>query len=414
MRDKSEHIAVLDGVRAYAILIVMGFHLWQQSWLQNLIPHDLLQPFGVRDFSLTWVPRTGYMFVDVLLLLSGFCLFLPYARQMADPLAREPDAPGLFFRKRAARILPSYYFCLLVSLLFLVRPAQYARFGDYLLDLFAHLTCTHTLWPQSYIGSKFPGVLWTLSVEVQFYLIFPLLARLFRRFPLQCWAVLSALAQLYIALFARTPGGGADPLHINQLPAMFGVYANGMLAAIVWCRLHSARRRLPARTPLAATLLCAVSFAAIVCMLHDGLDRAAAIQRWQVDYRFLFSAFVSVFILSLGLSFRAVQWLFANRAAGFIALISYNLYIWHTTILLQCKAWHLPPYPDAPADAYAWPQSANGAPWHFAWQVQYTVLFWVASLVVAALATYLIEKPAAKWLLRRRRKREDAKAVRPA
>ena len=137
MRDKSERIAVLDGVRAYAILIVMGFHLWQQSWLQNLIPHDLLQPFGVRDFSLTWVPRTGYMFVDVLLLLSGFCLFLPYARQMADPLAREPDAPGLFFRKRATRILPSYYFCLLVSLLFLVRPAQYARVGDYLW-IFSH------------------------------------------------------------------------------------------------------------------------------------------------------------------------------------------------------------------------------------------------------------------------------------
>ena len=154
----------------------------------------------------------------------------------------------------------------------------------------------------------------------------------------------------------------------------------------------------------------------IICQMEAerGLDRAAAIQRWQVDYRLLFSAFVSVFILSLGLSYRAVQWLFANRAAGFIALISYNLYIWHTTILLQCKAWHLPPYPDAAADAYAWPQSANGAPWHFAWQVQYTVLFWVASLVVAALATYLIEKPAAKWLLRRRRKREDAKAVRPA
>ena len=51
MRGKSERIAVLDGVRAYAILIVMGFHLWQQSWLQNLIPHDLLQPFGVRESS---------------------------------------------------------------------------------------------------------------------------------------------------------------------------------------------------------------------------------------------------------------------------------------------------------------------------------------------------------------------------
>ena len=414
MRDKSEHIAVLDGVRAYAILIVMGFHLWQQSWLQNLIPHDLLQPFGVRDFSLTWVPRTGYMFVDVLLLLSGFCLFLPYARQMADPLAREPDAPGLFFRKRAARILPSYYFCLLVSLLFLVRPAQYARFGDYLLDLFAHLTCTHTLWPQSYIGTKFPACSGTLSVEVQFYLIFPLLARLFRRFPLQCWAVLSALAQLYIALFARTAGGGADPLHINQLPAMLGVYANGMLAAIVWCRLHSARRRLPARTPLAATLLCAVSFAAIVCMLHDGLDRAAAIQRWQVDYRFpVFGVRQRVHPVARPLLPRGAMALCKPRRRLHRADLVQPVHLAHDDpAAVQGLA--SAALPRRAADAYAWPQSANGAPWHFAWQVQYTVLFWVASLVVAALATYLIEKPAAKWLLRRRRKREDAKAVRPA
>ena len=87
MQEGREHIAVLDGVRAYAVLIVMGFHLWQQSWLQNLFPSDLLRPLGVQHFSLTWLPRTGYMFVDVLLLLSGFCLFLPYARQMADPLA---------------------------------------------------------------------------------------------------------------------------------------------------------------------------------------------------------------------------------------------------------------------------------------------------------------------------------------
>ena len=31
MQEGREHIAVLDGVRAYAVLIVMGFHLWQQS-----------------------------------------------------------------------------------------------------------------------------------------------------------------------------------------------------------------------------------------------------------------------------------------------------------------------------------------------------------------------------------------------
>ena len=107
MKQRSDYIGILDGIRAYSILIIAGFHLWQQSWLQNLFPSNLLQFMGVRNFSLNWVPRTGYMFVDVMLLLSGFCLFLPYARQMTDPLAPEPDNLRTFFKKRAARILPS-------------------------------------------------------------------------------------------------------------------------------------------------------------------------------------------------------------------------------------------------------------------------------------------------------------------
>ena len=98
MKQRSDYIGILDGIRAYSILIVAGFHLWQQSWLQNLFPSNLLQFMGVRNFSLNWVPRTGYMFVDVMLLLSGFCLFLPYARQMADPLAPEPDNLRTFFK----------------------------------------------------------------------------------------------------------------------------------------------------------------------------------------------------------------------------------------------------------------------------------------------------------------------------
>ena len=171
MKQRSDYIGILDGIRAYSILIVAGFHLWQQSWLQNLFPSNLLQFMGVRNFSLNWVPRTGYMFVDVMLLLSGFCLFLPYARQMTDPLAPEPDNLRTFFKKRAARILPSYYLCLLLYLIFWVRPSDYANVKQYLQDIFAHLTFTQTFWPESYIGTKFPTALWTLGVEMQFYLV---------------------------------------------------------------------------------------------------------------------------------------------------------------------------------------------------------------------------------------------------
>lgn len=146
MKQRSDYIGILNGIRAYSILIVAGFHSWQQSWLQNLFPSNLLQFMGVRNFSLNWVPRTGYMFVDVMLLISGFCLFLPYARQMTDPLAPEPDNLRTFFKKRAARILPSYYLCLLLYLIFWVRPSDYANIKQYLQDIFAHLTFTQTFW----------------------------------------------------------------------------------------------------------------------------------------------------------------------------------------------------------------------------------------------------------------------------
>ena len=402
MNRKKEYIGILDGIRAYAVLIVAGFHLWQQSWLQNLFPGNLLQFMGVRNFSLTWLPRTGYMFVDVMLLLSGFCLFLPYARQMTDPLAPEPDDIRTFFKKRAARILPSYYLCLALYLIFWIRPSDYGNFGQYLQDIFAHLTFTQTFWAESYIGTKFPTVLWTLGVEVQFYLIFPLLARVFRRFPLVSWAVLSALAEGYIVLFAHLPEGNAESLRINQFPAFLGVYANGMLCAILFCRLHIWRERAWKKNrTLSITALMLLLFcgAAIVCMLNDGLSRAQVVQRWQVDFRFCFSAVMCVFILLLDAAPKGVQFLFSNRAAVFLSVISYNLYIWHSTVLLKLKEWRLPYYPDAPEGAGAWPQGAGGEPWHFSWQVEYTVLFWGCAILTAALFTYLIEKPAAKLFL---------------
>ena len=143
------------------MLLIMGFHLWQQSWLQNIFPSDLLHPLGISYFSLNWISRTGYMFVDVLLLLSAFCLFLPYARQMTDPLSPVPDTPGVFFCKRAARILPSYYLCLLVYLTFWIRPEDYYTIGSYWKDIFTHLTFTHTFFPDTYFSTKFPTALWT-------------------------------------------------------------------------------------------------------------------------------------------------------------------------------------------------------------------------------------------------------------
>lgn len=401
MEKPKTHIAVLDGIRAYAMLIIMGFHFWQQSWLQGVIPYDCLSFLGIQDASLTWIPRTGYMWVDILLLLSAFCLFLPYAGQMTDPLAPAPDSPCQFYVKRATRILPPYYLCLLLSLLFFVRPADYSSTADFWKDLITHLTFTHTFFPETYFSTKYSTVLWTLGIEVQFYLVFPFLTKLFRRFPFACWMILQILAQGYISLFAHTADGGADSFHINQFPAHLGVFANGMLAAYLCCLL---RRRMPHTKKMirwGGTLLSAVFAGVLIYLLRNGLNRAEVIQRWQVDYLFLFSVCTAAFILALDHAHKGVQWLFSNRAARFIAAISYNLYLYHATIMLQLKAHRIPFYPEPLPDAYAWPQSASGASWYGSWQLGYTVIFWITSIAFAALVTFLFERPVGRCLLRK-------------
>ena len=64
-------IGALYGFRVLMTLLVANFHIWQQSWLPQTV--TLL---GSR-ISFDYITRTGYIFVDGLILLSGFLLFFP-------------------------------------------------------------------------------------------------------------------------------------------------------------------------------------------------------------------------------------------------------------------------------------------------------------------------------------------------
>ena len=72
-QNARREIGALYGFRVLMTLLVANFHIWQQSWLPQTV--TLL---GSR-ISFDYITRTGYIFVDGLILLSGFLLFLPHA-----------------------------------------------------------------------------------------------------------------------------------------------------------------------------------------------------------------------------------------------------------------------------------------------------------------------------------------------
>lgn len=378
-RVQADHAAAGDLLRVLCVGMIAWYHIWQQSWLSPVLH------VGTLTLSLMPAVRAGYMFVDLMLLLSGFLLYLPYANG-------KERATAAFYRRRATRILPSYWLCLIVMLAFALLEPGFSDGPRLLKDLAAHLTFTHNLFYFSYVSTRLNVVLWTLAVEVQFYLLLPALAPLFRRRPIPCYLAMVGAALCFQRLWT---GQMADTtLFVNRLPNFLDVYANGMLAAHLYAKLAKAKER---RGLIAAfsTAACALGAWGIwrILKIQAGIYGYDLIRQGQLDHRWLFSACGALFLAGGSLSYGPLRKVFSNRGVRFLSGVSFNFYIWHQWLAVRLKAWRIPPYLAA-AD----PNQAGEMPW----QLHYTLVCFAAALALATLVTYLVERPAARWLERKR------------
>ena len=172
-RPNCYKIPELNGLRVLLVFIVSWYHFWQQSWLTP----------SIGSYSLDYLLRAGYMPVDGTILLSGFLLFLPYARAML--LGEAVPNTKQFYQRRIMRIVPSYYFVTLALLFAVALPWHlYHNSSDMVRDVVMHLTFTQTFNPATYIATPIGVASWTIAIEMQAYLIFPLLARWTMKNPL--------------------------------------------------------------------------------------------------------------------------------------------------------------------------------------------------------------------------------------
>lgn len=384
-RAKSNYVASADLMRVCAVLLIAWYHIWQQSWLNPVLK------IGSFRMDFNPVVRTGYMMVDILLMLSGFLLFLPYARSRmtGSPLPRL----GEYYKKRAVRILPSYLFCIFVILfLFALPKGEYASSAHLWTDLLSHLTFTHNLFPAAYHSTRLNGVLWTLAVEVQFYLIAPLFGRAFVKRPYLTWLVMVTAAFAY-RIFYVMPMSDYS-LHLNRLPAMLDVYANGMMGSLAYVALCKKMRKSGWKSLIfsAAAVLCVVLIWKIMGAQSRTSGDYSNIHLGQMNRRFPLSLLGAAFLVCAGHSLNWLAELISSRPVRWLSMISYNIYIWHAYAALRLKEWRIPPY------TAAQPNQAGEQPW----QSLYTWLCMAAAIALGALATYLIEKPAARLLTRKK------------
>jgi len=372
MTNRPKTLAAADVLRVACIAIVAWYHFWQQSWL------DPGFHIGSYYVNLQQMIRHGYMAVDVILVLSGFLLALPYARCRTRELPL-PSA-GAFYRKRFWRIVPSYVLAiLLVLFLWAIPRGLYASTDLMIKDLLAHLTFTHIFSMETYVTTPLLVVLWTVAVEVQFYLLFPLFGVFYKDYPgLTCMTL--TLAALAMRLWVSHQTNLV--LLINQMPCMLDLFACGMAGASIYAHWENRPIKPGMRWILAGGA--AVSFLLIMQVLYlQPIGDYDIMRRHQLIWRLPLALLGSAFLVCGSLAPEGLSRVFGNRATRFLAAISYNFYIWHQFLATTLKTLHIPPYAsESPNQAYEQP-----------WQLLYTLTCFAVSGLVAAAVTYLWEKP---------------------
>lgn len=403
MSETRKRIPELDGLRVLMIFIVSWYHIWQQSWLRPVI----------GSYSLDYLVRSGYIWVDGTVLLSSFLLFLPYAKAMRDRLPA-PDTQDFYFR-RARRILPGYYFIILVTLFAIAIPWGLYETPQFLVkDVATHLTFTFPFFRDTYIFTPLGAACWTLAIEVQAYLLFPWIAKGVMKKPALTLGVMCAVCFGFRGwcIWALTDYS----VVVNQLINFLDVYVIGILAAMLFLELSDRSFRF-ARSKYAGQVVVTLIFAAalflLIRMLHiqsgssvNSADRGVAgwisrllnmqppasdyvvIQRNQMIYRPVYALCFTAMILSAPFSLWPLRKLLGNPVTKFLSGISMNYYLIHQTVIVHMKRIR---FPESVSDT---PNMAGEQPW----QSQYTFWAFGISLVLAIAVTYLIEKPAARLI----------------
>ena len=336
MNGQLMRISGADGLRALACLLVVWHHTTQRfnpeksaAWIQGI------HFFGMRA-------EVG---VSLFFVLSGCLLSLPFWYSFVNG----SPTPKLWFYaiNRAARIIPAYWFnlllCTLVALWVFDLNINWWR-------LISGLLFINSYHYSSFFPAELNGPLWSIGLEVSCYVLLPAVLFLIIKISKRSSVAIAGIVGCLLTLQALNPwvinnfmtsnklkgwqygltGGAKQWLPYWNIGSFFTQFLCGSLAALIIIVLR-ARGTLKSLTFDLSALLFAT---AAIWLVAIGLEPGAPNIFTKQSYMAPFFAILMVgVIVSASLSTQVYK-LLDNKLFQWIAKISFSIYLWHMFLIV--------------------------------------------------------------------------------
>jgi len=319
-------IPQIDGLRFIAIAVVVLYHMahcmadWHKGYAYRAPIHE--------DW-LYRISRHGHYGVQLFFIISGFILALPFAAHRLH--SGKKVSLKAYFWRRITRLEPPYILCMLFffALALVARPNSLVGMsvGDLLSHLGASLIYLHNV-----VFAEQPVlniVAWSLEIEIQFYLLVPLLTvvfliphRMVRRGVLIAACVIAVALQRWLV----PDGKGVATLTIAMYIQFFLM---GFLLADIY--LVDWRQGLPTTSGLfdVSSLICATALL-VLCELTAGAGYQSG---WGIATDFAFPLLLVVFCIGIFRG-RLCSRLFSLPWITAIGGMCYTIYLLHLNFML--------------------------------------------------------------------------------
>jgi peptidoglycan/LPS O-acetylase OafA/YrhL len=307
-REPADHRRDIDGLRAVAVLAIVVHHAFP-----------------------AFVPG-GFVGVDIFFVISGFLITRIVAAEMAD----RRFSFTRFYLRRARRIVPAYVAvtaAVTALAAWLLLPRAFQLFGGSLAASGLFLT---NVWFAQGMGYFAPQALqspllhlWSLGVEEQFYLVWPLLLAGL------AWAPLRRARPILLIVLAAASLAGAQQLIAHNgavwafylFPTRIWEFLSG--GALALGLVRSPRSAIVANFAAAAGLgfIAGSLFLVREATPFPGL---AAMPSCLGSVLVIWSGLGHAPVTAAPLRWRAIVW---------VGLISYSLYLWHWPLLVLARVW---------------------------------------------------------------------------